>query len=288
MPSPQSKLVLAGLTAFFLLTWALVVDSGERLVLGKSLSPETEISASVGERKLTIFGWAPSESKITVDGISVYDSVTAAKDGSFIISGVFLPVRTLYPEICLQAQDSQGRTTQPTCIPPLPVGQYYYEVGPILLSPTLSLKKEEIIKGEQAVASGKVTPQTQVDIFLAREKTSSNDLFSLVKTAFAYNIPKYQIKSDENGNFEFNLPTGVADKWLVFAGANIQGSASPKSNTLTFNIHPNIYFLWILLERLFALIRSYLLYFVILIEVLILIPLLKRNRHSLRKDSSIN
>ena len=265
--------------------FAIVVNFKHRLVLGtitSSSSPETEISASVGERKLTIFGWAPSESKITVDGISVYDSVAAAKDGYFVISGIFLPTRTLYPEICLQAQDSQGRTTQPTCIPALPVGQYYYEVGPVLLSPTLSLEKGEIIKGEQAVAYGKVTPQTQVDIFLAREKTAANGLFSLVRTAFAYNIPKYQIKSDENGDFEFNLPTQDTDKWLVFAGANIQGSPSAKSNTLTFNIHPGIYYLWILLERLLALIRPYLLYFVILIEVLILIPLLKRNRHSLR------
>lgn len=284
MLSPKSKLILVGLTAFCLLAGAYVIDSEGHLALGKQtvISAAVKISASVGERKLTIFGWAPSESKIIVDGISVYDTITAAKDGYFTVSGIFLPTRTLYPEICLQAQDAEGRTTQPTCIPALPVGQYYYEVGPILLSPFLSLEKGEIIKGDQAVAYGKTTPQTQVDIFLAREKTASNSLFSLVRTAFAYNIPKYQIKSDENGNFEFNLPTEVADKWLVFAGANIQGSPSPKSNTLTFNIHSGIYYLWILLQNLFALIRSYLLYFVILIEVLILIPLLKRNRHSLR------
>ncbi len=185
-----------------------------------------------------------------------------------MISGIFLPVRTLYPEICLQAQDSQSRTTQPTCIPALPVGQYYYQVGPVLLSPTLSLEKGEVIKGEQAAAYGKTTPLTQVDIYLAKEKSD--------------------IESDRNGDFEFNLPTQDTDQWLVFAGANIQGAASPKSNTLTFNIHSGIYRLWIFLQSLLAVIRPHLLYFVILIEALILVLLLKRHRHSLRQHLPVN
>ena len=53
----------------------------------------------------------------------------------------------------------------------------------------------------------------------------------------AYFIPKYQIKSDENGRFQFNLPANsqISGKpWKVFAGVSFLDSPSPKSNTLNF------------------------------------------------------
>jgi len=250
--------------------FTIIINSKRRLILGTTTSltsPDTTVSTAIGERRLTIFGWAPALSQIKLDGVAVYDSVTAASDGSFLISGIYLPLVALYPEICLQAQDSIGRTTQPTCLPRLKAGKYNYTVGPVLLSPTLSLEKGEIIKGDLVAASGQTTPKTQVDIFLAR----------------AYSIPKYQIKSDATGNFGFNLPTETVDKWRVFAGAEIFGAASAKSNTLTFQVHPLIYSLWLMLKRLFELLRPYLIYLVILIEVVILAHLLlKRHRHPLR------
>jgi len=266
------KYILLFLLVASAILFAIVINSKRRAILGTHFtlsSPEITVSAAIGERKLTIFGWAPVQSQIRLDGGAVYDSVSAAKDGSFLISGIYLPNIPVYPEICLQARDAEGRTTQPTCLPRLEIGQYNYTVGPVLLSPTLSLEKGEIIKGNQAAAQGKTTPNTQVGIFLAR-------------TALAYSIPKYQIMSDKAGNFEFNLPTEAVDKWRVFAGANILGAASPKSNTLTFNIHPGIYYLWIFLQSLLALIRPHLLYFVIVIEVVILVLSFKRHTHSLR------
>jgi len=266
------KYILLFLLIASAILFAIVINSKRRAILGTHFtlsSPEITVSAAIGERNLTIFGWAPAQSQIRLDGGAVYDSVSAAKNGSFLISGIYLPNIPVYPEICLQARDAEGRTTQPTCLPRLEIGQYNYTVGPVLLSPTLSLEKGEIIKGNQAAAQGKTTPNTQVGIFLAR-------------TALAYSIPKYQIMSDKAGNFEFNLPTEAVDKWRVFAGANILGAASPKSNTLTFNIHPGIYYLWIFLQSLLALIRPHLLYFVIVIEVVILVLSFKRHTHSLR------
>lgn len=257
------KLVLLFLLIIFAAAAsAIVINFKRRLILGT-----VTFSTTIGEPKLTIFGWAPAQSQVKLDGLAVADTTTAAADGSFLISRVYLPPSSLYPEICLQAHDAIGRTTQPTCLPRLETGHYNYTVGPVLLSPTLSLEKGEIIKGEAVAASGKTTPNTEVDIFLAR----------------TYSLPKYQIKSDKGGNFEFNLPTEAVDEWRVFAGAGILGSNSPKSHTLTFRIHPPFYSFWEIIKYILELLSPYLIYIIIFIEVLILtFLLLKRHGHPLR------
>ena len=286
MKLPKSKLKLGIIFLIFSLALVgVVINSKRQQVLGtitSMSSPEVTVSATLGERKLTIFGWAPAQAQIKLDGVAIYDSVTAAQDGSFLISGIYLPPVSLYPEICLQAQDTVGRTSQPTCLPRLEAGQYNYQVGPILLSPTLSLNKGEIIKGESAVASGKTTPNTEVGIFLAREENLNKNQLSLVKTAQAYYIPKYQIRSNKDGDFEFNLPTEAVDKWRVFASATIVDNPSPKSNTLVFRVQPLIYSLWETFKRLFLFIKPYAIYLVIAIELVILFCLFKRHAHPLR------
>jgi len=82
-----------------------------------------------------------------------------------------------------------------------------------------------------------------------------------IKEASAYSIPIYQIISDSNGNYEFNLPSETSSRWRIFAASDFQGKNSAKSNTLSFWVKPSIFrwlekaaaFFGFALERLFSL-----------------------------------
>lgn len=222
-------------------------------VLGREIlgvSSETTVSVSLGEPKLVLWGYGPTSSVVKLEGVGVSDSTLSLSNGYFQFTSVFIPVRPskdkklLYPEICIQAIDSDKLTTQPTCIPQLPFSNYLYNVGPVILSPTITLEKGSGLPGETIKASGKTLPNSDVEILLAR-KGSPADFFKFVKTATAYHIPKYQIKSDSNGFYEFSLPTDSPDNWNIFASTKYAGSNSAKSNTLKFKVLPY----WVYLVR---------------------------------------
>lgn len=244
-------------------------------------SYQIKISATIGEPKLNLFGYAPANSEVKLTGIGVSDQTNADDSGYFVFSSVFLPRPRLalnsseyvYPEICLLATDNEKRTTQPTCIPPLPAGIYTFEVGPVLLSPTINLDKGKFVKGEQVAASGKTTPETLVNVFLARKKSFSHS-FNLVKDIYAYYIPTYQTTSDALGDFEFNLPSDSVDKWRIFVAADIKGTKSPKSNTLVFSVHSAFLTIIELLKALLIAIRPYSIFILVALEVFILSYLL--------------
>jgi len=67
--------------------------------------------------------------------------------------------------------------------------------------------------------------------------------FALVKSAYALGLPNYEIKSNENGYFEFSLPAVAPSFNRVYVSAlfslPIPGMekpfSSPKSNTLSFS-----------------------------------------------------
>lgn len=242
------------------------------------ISYEIKVSASIGEPKLTLYGWGPVKSKIYLYGLAVAETRESDVNGFFIFTKIFLPYPHLgidrksyeYPELCLQAVDEEKRSSQPTCIPPLPAKTSSYEIGPVLLSPIVSI--------DQAVLNGKTTPFTPLNVYLANQQSSRKLSFDLVKTVNAYYIPKYQTKSDKEGNFEFNLPDKSRGKWNIFVASETLGFNSPKSNTLTFSvISPLASFL----ERIIGwlkLAKPYLLYIVILFELVILAVIIIRRR----------
>lgn len=262
------------------------------------VSYEIKLSASIGEPKLTLYGWGPVKSKIYLTGLAVAETRESDGNGFFIFTKIFLPRPRIgidrknyeYPELCLQAVDEEKRSSQPTCIPPLPAKTYSYEIGPVLLSPIISLDKGKISAGEQASLKGKTTPFAPLNVFLANQQSSRKLSFDLVKTVNAYYIPKYQTKSDKEGNFEFNLPNKSRGKWNIFVASETRGYNSPKSNTLTFSvISPLASFL----ERIIGwlkLAKPYLLYIVILFELVILAAIIiffKKLKQTHRKGSGV-
>jgi len=247
-------------------------------------SPSASPSIMQIPDKLTIYGYAPSNSDVTLTGIAVSEQVRAQKNGYFEFKRLFFPTHLsfaagkLYPELCLYAIDDMARLTYPTCIPSLPLDSGAKRIGPIILSPTLTIGNDNIPQNKQVRASGKTIPNTKVEIYFARAGTGTN-FFSIIKEALAYFIPKYEVVSDSEGYFEFNLPSDSSDVWRIFAVSRPPEGDSPKSNTLNFNVISKYFFWMNAFIWLIGLIRSNWLYFVILIQLLVVMLLL----HGLRK-----
>ena len=263
------------------------------------------VTATVGEPKLTIFGYTSPFARVQLSGIGVAKETEAADDGYFLFSRVFLPSPSLrwvssyeqelaYPDLSLIAIDTENRSSFPVSLPPLPTGPYEITVGPILMSPTITLQKGKFSPGEQILATGQTIPNSQVAIFLANEKTSNRfsflyqffrrflDLF-LPRQAQAYFLPQYQIAIESGGHFQFNLPSVQPNGWRVFATTTFLEAPSAKSNTLAFEVLS--WWGW-LLEKLLTLIfylsnviKPYLLILTILIEIITIVAVLLAKRN---------
>ena len=244
-----------------------------------------------------IYGYAPSNSKVYMTGIAVSEETVSLSDGYFEFNRLFFPTFLSflsgykYPELCLFSQDQTKRLTSSVCIPRLPLSSQTSEVGPILLSPTFELERGSFNTNEQTKATGKTLPNTQVEIFIAREKQGSS-FFNIVKSVWAYYIPTYQLTSNEYGNFEFNLPNDP-DIWRVFAIAKVQNNFSAKSNTLTFSIFPSYLRLLMIiiqfLKNLLLFICPNWIYIVVLIQIVIIALLIRHitRRRKTKKVKSV-
>jgi len=275
-------ILLAILLIFELLTFAFPLFTQ---AITNPVSYEINVSASIGEGKLTLFGYTSPNALVQLDGQRVSEEVIAGQNGYFFFDRIFLPrPNPQYPELCLTSIDTQSRLSFPTCLPPLPTGPFDISVGPVLLSPTLSLSKGSFLPKEQIVAEGLTIPNSEVIIYLANDAAKKSFISRLVPAAFAYTLPQYKTQANQNGHFEFNLPTIKKANWKIFAGANWQNSPTPKSNTLNFKIQS-----WLdwflskiisLLRAVLGVLRPFLWLIVIMIEVLVVSLLI--NKH-LRK-----
>ena len=239
------------------------------------------VTATIGEPKLTLFGWTSPFALVELRGSQVYAETTANIQGYFYFDRVFLPQTANSPELCLSAIDTQDRTSFPTCLPPLPTGPYHVRVGPVLLAPTISLEKGNFLAGQQVAARGETMPNSKVTIFLANEAKGTA---SLISPAYAFSLPQYQIISDETGHFEFNLPASWPATWRVFASADYLDSPTPKSNTLAFKILFWWQYLWETLIGFLANLKPYWWAMVILVEIIIIL-FIKRKMKSEKPDS---
>jgi len=235
-----------------------------------------KVSATIGEPKLTLFGYTCADCLVYLQGQRVFEEKNADLDGFFKFTKVFLPsAKPDYPELCLTSIDSQQRTTFPTCLPPLPTGPYHIEVGPVLLPPTLTLSQGTFAPNQQVTASGQAIPNSIVNIYLSNQKS----LLALAKPALAYNLPHYQASASKNGQFEFNLPVSYS-KWRVFAASEFEENPSPKSNTLTFRVLSPLGWLLHLIKQavlfLFNFLFPYLWFLIILLELIVIYLLLKK------------
>ncbi len=243
-------------------------------------SYELTVSASIGEGRLTLFGYTSPQALVQLQGRQVAEEVIAGENGYFFFDRIFLPKpNPQYPELCLTSIDTQSRISFPNCLPPLPTEPFDMSIGPVLLPPTFTLTKGSFLPQEQVVASGLTIPNSKVMIYLANDATKKSFFSRLVPETFAYNLPQYQTQADENGRFEFNLPTIKKSNWKIFAGALWQNSPTPKSNTLNFRIQS--WWEWFLsritslLRAVLSLSKPYWWWFIVLVELFITVLLFR-------------
>lgn len=198
---------------------------------------EVTISASIGEPALMLWGYSSPDSRIEISGDRISDFTYSKPDGYYEFTKVYLPTPSdlFYPEICITAIDTLGRSTPPTCIPPLPLTGFSYNIGPVILPPTLSLTDGAITPSSQSGASGTTIPNSEVKIVLAEDGSLGLNSFEIIGKVHAFYLPNYIIKSDNRGYFSFNMPNSSPNNWRVFAITNYtEGATSPKSNTLKY------------------------------------------------------
>lgn len=199
--------------------------------------PNVIVSAAIGIPKMTLWGYASPDAHIELAGVGVAQTTVSDSNGYYSFDLIYLPNTASFPELCLTGTDSGGIGTFPTCIPPITGGNYFFNVGPVILPPTISLGTPQTNPGSQVSAQGTTIPNSTVEIKLARPDVNRKGLagFRIVRQARAYFIPSYSVTSDSKGGYSFNMPVDQGVTWRVFAVTDYRGGGkSPKSNTLVF------------------------------------------------------
>jgi len=191
-----------------------------------------EVSASVGINQVTIFGYTCPKCKVEISNPDTYASTLSDKQGFFIFYKILLPKKK-FTDLCLFSTDKHNNQSNPTCIPAPPATQYHTDIGPILLAPTINLGKDKIKSYQTILSLGQAIPNSTVEIHLFK----NDDKAPLApKEAQAYSLPKLTIKTDANGNFNFNIPTVYQSNFRLFANSVYLDSSSQKSNTLIYHL----------------------------------------------------
>lgn len=183
------------------------------------------INAQVPANTITIYGYTSPNSRVELSNTKIFSVVYSQSDGYFIFDHLNIPRYS--QDLCLISQDESNRLSNPQCISSPPLINSYTEIGPILLSPTLSL---DLINQS---SSGQSIPNSQIKIYLYQEDSP----LSLIKKVEAFSLPVLETETDSNGNYSLNLPDTVASNYRIFATAQYFENNSPKSNTLLY--HPN-------------------------------------------------
>ena len=223
-----------------------------KVAIIEAVSNKLNVSVTVGKYAFVLFGYTSPKAQVIIDGVNLSSKTTANEKGYF----QFPLVQALSSqEICLIAVDQLGRVSSPVCLPPFPTN-YTANIGPVLISPTLSLNQSNYFIGDQVNLSGQTMPNTSVDIsFFTDEKRTLEEFLSnidLIKPAYAFTFPKITTKADEKGNFSISLPSSYAQFFRMFAQSNYLNELSPKSNLLQLKILP----LWFIIVGIFGLLWS--------------------------------
>jgi len=271
--------ILALLAIFLIFVFLSFSFPAPTQAITNPLPYEITISASIGESRLTLFGYTSPNALVQLDGQRVSEEVIAGQNGYFFFDRIFLPrPNPQYPELCLTSIDTQSRISFPNCLPPLPTEPFNINIGPVLLPPTFTLAKGSFLPKEQIVAEGLTIPNLEVIIYLANDAAKKSFISRLIPEAFAYTLPQYQTQADQNGRFEFNLPTIKKANWKIFAGAIWQNSPTPKSNTLNFKIQSWLEWFWSkvisLLRAVLGVLKPFFWLMAVLIELIVIVALL--------------
>lgn len=203
-------------------------------------SGKTEIYANIiAIAHFRVYGYTAPYSQVHVESVRVFGKTVSDIDGYFEFEK--LPVSEEAKEVCLITIDGEKRTGFPVCVV-IPERNSTDEIGPIILSPTLSVSNNLLWEGDQARASGRTIPGATVIVSYFESPADSLSVFFdrimaqvLPRVALAKQVPLLTVPSDRKGNFSVNLPSSKVAFYRIFSKAIYnKESPSPKSTTLTF------------------------------------------------------
>jgi len=191
----------------------------------------TTVSGTISETSVTIFGYTCKKCKVEITNPYIYSATYSDEKGYFEFNRIIIPKK--FSDICLTSTDKHNSQSSPTCIASPPQQRYHTDIGPILLAPTISLNKSQITPYNTIMSEGEGIPNSTIQIHLFK----NNDKAKIIpKEVQAYSLPVLTIKLDDEGNFNFNIPTTYQTNFRLFANSIYLNSASPKSNTLIYHL----------------------------------------------------
>ena len=234
----------------------------------RTISDSVSISAFVGAFRFTLAGFTSPGARVILEGQGIFDETYANDKGEFLFADIFSPLSPR--EACLTAIDTDGRTSNPLCLPPFPVNQDV-SIGPVILPPTISTNQDQLLVDDFGILSGKGAPESDITIDLYPE--SKSDKITIAT------------KTDKNGDYSLTLPTELSTTLRTYATNIYLGLFSDKSFTLTFSIMP----IWKLMLRQLGMLLDFLkslsLATILFIEALVILALIllgrKRKQHPL-------
>jgi len=208
---------------------------------------DVKISASIGENRVTIFGYTAPKIRVELSSQNVFDVTFSDSEGYYLFDKTLLPKNP--GELCLSSLDDSGRRSLPTCIPAPPATNYHTDIGPIILPPTITLNSVD--------ASGQSIPNSTVEIHFYQVKDNAP---VFVKPAEAFALPVYSTQTDSTGNYSFSLPTAYQSNYRLYSTVKYSDNFSPKSNTLLYLLPTQNYTFIVVIFSLSIFIFLYLLF----------------------------
>ena len=222
----------------------------------------SKVSATISSGSFSLYGYAPSNSNVSISGIGLSDETKAEKSGYFEFKDLYSPIVPGH-ETCLSAKDNLGRTTNPVCIPPIPANKFT-EIGPVLLPPTISLSKADYFKGDDITFSGQSIPNSEVNLSMFVDKKS----FGFIPVSYAYSIPEVKGATDAKGNYFITMPSSRAENFRVFSQFKMNQDFSPNSNIVRIKVLPYWMFIIVFFKYLFEVFKQRLLEVIILSQII--------------------
>lgn len=202
--------------------------------LSKSVSVHARIPGNV----VTIFGYTSPDSRVELTSPRTFAVTYSDDNGYFAFNRLLLPRHS--QDLCLSVIDESNRHNKPACFPEPPENSSTTDIGPILLSPTLTLDLKN------KFSSGQTIPNSQIYLHFYQEQKP----FSFIKKVSAFSLPVIQTQSDSRGNYSINLAASTPTNYRLYTTATFLESNTPKSNTLLYQPASYFNFLFPLLPLL--------------------------------------
>lgn len=270
--------------SFFLLAFSFQLSAPS--VSAATVSPVdgalVTVSASVGTtseppisdtERFAIFGNTSPNATVTIQS-PIYGETKADDAGVYEFKYLFLTL--FHEDLCIVAQDTEGRSTPPLCIPP-PTAKANKRVGPVTLPPSTSISAGNAYIGDTVTLSGQTIPSADVKLSLFTDDNHKNKRISLIPAAYAYTIPQVSLNSNKKGEYSIILPTTSTQFIRMFTRAILDGNSTPKSLTLVLDVLP----LWMIIFKFFSnffnILKSHLVELIILSQLYFLLMYLLKH-----------